>query len=162
LSNPYDLIPTEEGFDFQTPDYHYITYFTDSETALFKNVQLDSLIVIFGFDTRPEVKSMSKINGHVSRKFFDERIQATILLIIQKFFDANPHSILAIVCSTKDDRQRQRKIVFSKWYKSIKMDTIVKTDLNYENVHLSYLYRKGHPFESMLKEEIDILTFGKD
>ena len=103
---------------------------------------------------------MSKINGLVSRKMFDERIAATIFLIIQKFFDANPNGILAVVCSTKDERQRQRKIVFSKWYKST--DAIIKTDLSYQNVHLSYLYRKGHPFESILKKEIDIGTFGKD
>lgn len=112
MSNHYDLSLTKDGkaYQFITDNGdRYVAYFT--EFILQNSNGEDIVLSSFGF-TKETVSSLQK-------ERFDPKVKATILFLIQEFFDKNPGEGVLYICLDNDDKGRNRHITFSKWFREL-------------------------------------------
>jgi Family of unknown function (DUF6169) len=132
---PITLSPNKT-FDFITDaGYTYSIYFNPDQ-QLFNDPILDQYGIYFGFICRPD---------HNSRPF-DPKAGETIMYVIAEFFKNHPQSILAYICSGNNNQERQRQILFSKWYNASPLKAhYTFTKKQFEDIYCGVIYDKNHP-----------------
>lgn len=103
-------------------------------------------IVTFDLDANPYFTAywfnLSNPNGTKSPS--DNKIQETVICIIEEFFRCNPE-ILLYMCSTSDGHQEQRARLFLRWFNSSRQQQryyIKSTDVKGENDESEMNYKE--------------------
>jgi len=113
-------------------------------------------IFLFGF---------SLLNGIDEQRVFDENIAKTICSILMEFF-SNHENVIIFICDSTDKRERQRNIIFNKWFHHFDIDSLFeKIDkvLEYDTLnryYLSLLYRKDNPKKELYLKAFLSMTAG--
>jgi hypothetical protein len=129
-------------------DYTFVTDFGVIYHAYFIDYssQFPDLQNIFSFNIEPE--------GEPAREF-DIRIQHTIVTILASFFSNNTN-VMLIVCDSTDGRERQRKILFDRWYLRYHTSDIIKYDASLETEdYMLYVSLLIHSANPNLKQAVD-------
>ncbi|MGI4874188.1 MAG: DUF6169 family protein [Janthinobacterium lividum] len=102
MSEPYPVTVVDDVFRFTTDHIlHYSARFL--EMPLPADFQLAGLV--FDFSFFPENTAGPA----------DGRIIATLLHLVQRFFDTYPENVLLFICESGDGRQYFRQRLFTKW-----------------------------------------------
>jgi hypothetical protein len=143
LSNHYDLSSTPDGKAYQfitNKGERYVAYFT--EFVLQAPDGKDIVIPSFGFEK--QTITSSKGEG------YDDRVKATILFIIQEFFEKNPDNGVLYLCYNNDGKARNRHITFGKWFREL--------DAAYEKFDSPVAYRSAGLYSSLITSKMSERT----
>jgi hypothetical protein len=161
--SPYPLVLVEKVSDRGTSYEGSITYAFTSE----RNVEYE---LVF----RPDTKYLPPKNPLRNRAYsfileritpgddlMDYRIKPTIQYAIKQAFKTNPDLVLSYQCSTEDDKQYKRALVFRRWFDECKDDY---TALEYSSGRDSFattIYRKDNPMGEWIRKTFDEMFGGK-
>lgn len=153
-SAPYDLVLSESDFMFQTDfGIHYSISFNKED------------IVLGGCETYQLI--IRKIEETRSRH--DPKVEATILAIINEFFQSNLE-ILLYLCDTSDGREESRNRLFLSWFDRHTEEnrfTICQAHATIEDegLYLCIIVDNRHPKLTEIKNDFEekaaLLTEGK-
>lgn len=151
---PYELVLVGDEFTFQTDFHiHYSVSFNKED------------IVLGGCDTYQLI--IRKIEERRSQ--FDPKVEATILAIINEFFQSNSE-VMLYLCDTSDGREESRNRLFLTWfdrYAERNRFTICSAHAKIENetLFLCIVIDNRNPRLQAIKEDFEekaaILTDGK-
>lgn len=151
---PYDLVLSDNSFMFQT-DYgiHYVISFSKED------------IELGGCDTyQLIIRKVEEV-----RSQHDPKVEATILAIINEFFQSNLE-VLLYLCDTSDGREESRNRLFLSWFgKNVAKDrfTICQAHaiIEGEGLFLCIIVDNRHPKLELIKADFEekaaLLTDGK-
>jgi hypothetical protein len=161
-SSPYPCLVTTRAdgrdYEFTTASgAGFVIYFSD-ETDFFDGAAFADAVVSIGF--KPTA-------GRHTRRGFrvptdqDPQLFATIAWAIETYLEQYPHRLIVWVCSTLDDQEVARKLLFDRKYRLWCRQSslaIVKKDLEITARDLMFIvYRADSPFraelEALLPEE---------
>lgn len=150
---PYDLVGTGMDFMFQTDfGIHYSVGFSKED------------ITLAGCDTyQLIIRKIEEI-----KTSHDPKVEATILAIINEFFQSNLE-ILLYLCDTRDGREESRNRLFLSWFDKYEKNrfTICKAHANVEGegLFLCIIVDNRHPkladIQADFQEKADLLTGDK-
>lgn len=148
MLNPYNIIPSENGYTFFT-DYNlsYYVYINQGSKFFVENENLNGITFSFGFQP---------IQDHTANSH-DSRIEQTLISIFSKFFTENKGGILSYICDASDGQELVRLRLFNKWYEKhmsethIKLHVQVKLD-NDSNFCGAIIFLKNNPYSSFIHE----------
>ncbi len=156
----YPVTVNEEGneYSFTTSlGFQYSVYFLPVKEDYFSDYpEMPDDIFLFGF---------SLLNGIDEQRVFDENIAKTICSILMEFF-SNHENVIIFICDSTDKRERQRNIIFNKWFHHFDIDSLFeKIDkvLEYDTLnryYLSLLYRKDNPKKELYLKAFLSMTAG--
>lgn len=140
LRSPYMVWESESGFSFKTDsDIYYSVEFDREDSGLD--------IVAYWFN----LINISQKNSHN-----DEKIQRTVICIIEEFFRQNP-DILLYMCDTADNQQAMRARLFIRWFNHYQGHDqfVIRTatvEGDEESNYVALIVQKSHPaLESILQ-----------
>jgi len=86
----------------------------------------------------------------------DSRISATILEIIIKFIIKDSSAVVHFLCDTDDERQLNRKRLFSRWFSICNMKNWVKYDYDFENAdyNISFIFNSEIYEINVMEQEV--------
>lgn len=89
----------------------------------------------------------------------DSKVSFTILEIIIQFLKVDNSIVLHFLCDSLDQRQLNRKRLFSRWFSICNLDNWIKYDYDFENVayYVSFIYN-SQKYETELIEREILLT----
>ena len=78
-------------------------------------------------------------------------ISHTVAYALNQAFDANPDLIITYICSVKDERQRNRRILFGLWFREHGegFNRVDYTDK--DNIYSAAIFREEHPFKESIR-----------
>lgn len=147
MSLLYSFDVTEDGsYSFiSEQNHHYLIYF--SESTLPDSDGNIHIVYNLGF---------SRDGDHSSTPFsfkYDRIIRATIMSIVNDFFNKNDHRVLIYFCFGDEGYSRQRKIVFNQWCGDLDL-SVEKHDnvIPYENtfVYGSLMIVRDNPLKQLI------------
>lgn len=150
---PYDLVLSGNDFAFQTDlGIHYVISFHKEG------------IVVGGCDTYQLI--IRKVED--MRSPHDPKVEATILAIINEFFQSNME-VLLYMCDTSDGREEFRNRLFLSWFDKYEKDrfTICQAhaEVEGEGLFLCIIIDNRHPKLAVIKADFEekaaLLTEGK-
>lgn len=102
--------------------------------------------------------NVDKITNQVEP--LDIKVSATVSIILKGFLTNVENSVL-YVCSSADNKERQRYLTFDRWYNNSEFkNNIDKLDqVIYDNptAYISILYHKNHPLKYKIKEAFEFI-----
>lgn len=151
----YPITQTSEGYIFITDSQQkYLVYFDQAPIELSDNNYINQRTVYFGFTARPPL-------NHFERKY-DSKVGHTIMKIIADFFEHMPDAILAFICSDDNDQDRNRQVVFSKWFNSYTdKDQYIFSKTTNANTYCGIIVMKKYYKESQIKSWLDNFSLEK-
>lgn len=98
---------------------------------------------------RPLSNPQSRVASRI-----DQQLHTTIVRGIALCFERAPDLILVYVCDMMDGRQRQRSLLFDRWFAEFGdgYQKYAYTDDAY--TYCGLIYRKGHPYADALTEAV--------
>lgn len=142
---PYPLVPIE---DQQSSSLIY-SFETDSQVRYELVFKSDS-------DYLPENSlanfAYSFILTRVSHKTgtVDSRIRDTVVYGLRAAFDANPNLIITYACSTENDQEKQRALLFRRWFLQCGDDYKSIDFSDSKRIYATALYRNDHPAQDQI------------
>jgi hypothetical protein len=120
--------------------------------GIYPDEDLDKLAIYMGFSCVPKLE---KGEGK-----HDPKIGATIMHIIANMFLAYPRYFITYICSSSNGQERQRAILFRRWYNESVLKNKVehKQKKTAENTYCGALYSKNHELKDRMElafEEFD-------
>ena len=98
------------------------------------------------------ILDFSELEGRKSPK--DDKISATIIQIIDDYFNQNPETIIHYVCDSTDGYHRSRSRLFSMWFKNYDRNKINKLKIEHSNQSLEFLYDSSLYDTDVLQEQV--------
>lgn len=144
---PYPLVPIE---DQQSGSIIY-SFETDTQVRY-------ELVFKSDNDYLPENPlanfAYSFILTRVSRKTgtIDSRIRDTVVYGLRAAFDANPNLIITYACSTENDQEKQRALLFRRWFLQCGNDYKSIDFSDSKRIYATALYRNDHPAQDQISE----------
>lgn len=153
----YPITQKSNRYFFVTDSGHTYEVYFDSQKGIFPEGVLDEHAVWMGFVCRPKRTREEKKQGN------DEKIGATIMHLVANLFSQRKWALLIYICSDEDGQDRERSILFKRWYKSSpfkeKIEHLTSTFKN-ENDLVEYggvFFHKKHPNRDEI--ELTLQTF---
>ena len=152
MSLPYSFELTKDGsYNFISEEGHsYLVYF--SESTLPDSDRNIHIVYNLWF---------SRNGDHTCKPFinkYDGKIRATVIFIVNEFFQKNDHRTLIYFCFGDDGYSRHRNIVFNQWCKDLDI-SIEKHNgiILYENNHVygSLIIVKDNPLKSLIVDSFN-------
>ncbi|PYF68468.1 DUF6169 family protein [Pedobacter nutrimenti] len=111
MSNLYDLVEDNSGFQFinnagDEYNVYFVEYYLIDPNHLPDGVKP---IYTIGFNCVRQ-------NPNAKQRF-DNKTKNTILNIFRSFFENHPEDAFIFICDNSDERERQRRITFGKWFR---------------------------------------------
>lgn len=132
----YKLEETEEGYTFTTLNHIIYEMIFRSDADYFPEYDFAESIVSF---------SLTPVHA-VGIPVKDVQIERTVMYALSRTFEANPETILAFTCSTEDDLERHRRILFGRWYQRNGRGYTRLTHNDAANkLYTAVIYRDDHP-----------------
>jgi hypothetical protein len=157
----YEFFEIEPNvYEFNTKNgLIYSVYFIPAKDLYFKEEpNFTESIYIFGFDLITNTNQKLK---------YDPNISSTIIEILKTFFKLNNPAIL-FICDVNDNRQRQRKVAFNKWFKKyneslnfIKLNKEFYID-NENQYYMSLIFNQTNPDRVKIQEVFFKITSSLD
>lgn len=69
---------------------------------------------------------------------------------LQAAFDANPNLIITYACSTENDQEKQRALLFRRWFFQCGDDYKCIDFSGSNRIYATALYRKDHPAQDQI------------
>ncbi|WKN41563.1 DUF6169 family protein [Tunicatimonas pelagia] len=100
------------------------------------------------------------------KHLYDPRVKATILSVINQFFEKNPSGVLIATLESLDHKQQGRKLLFNRWYQTsgvVQEIAMHQATISVEDIQLSHLLliREDNPYYRKVirafKEFIELL-----
>ena len=127
---PYSFTHRENRYVFHTDNsVIYSVEFTD---GAFYFYNLPAHIPVFEFN----IKVLNAVDSIIQP--YDERTEATIVYILNTFFEDNKNSLI-YVCDNMGNRQQARFRKFHSWFKKNKTDSIEKYDVSFTALEMQIL-----------------------
>lgn len=115
MSNHYNLISVPGGYEFTTISGDvYLVYFT--EFSLLNPDDEQNYIETYSFGFNCKRANPDK------RHRFDAKTKATILNILEQYFEEHGEDAFLYICLNTDGLARNRWITFGKWFREIEND----------------------------------------
>lgn len=133
--SPYPLSETSTGFSFITDKgaVYEVAFRDDSDYFPAQSLP----VPVFSF-------TIAHVSGEIGPRDF--RIEATVVNILSRTFDATPKIIITYTCSTENKQGFQRSIAFRRWFSRNKHGFVM---LDYaDNLWHEYaaaIFRENHP-----------------
>lgn len=136
---PYDLVQDGLTYYFVNKDgIKYLAYFADISQYYpqFPNT--------YSFSFEPETPKKHAV---------DNRISATIVEMLRRFFEKEENAMI-MVCDSVDGKEEKRRKIFDHWYKKHADDSILKYDasapLEEYRLFISIYLKKSNPNRELL------------
>lgn len=156
LSNLYNTHLSEQGdYRFQTSagvEYSCVFGISDDRTIYGVSLPVD----VFHF-------AFFRVDDEISPQPIDQKIQQTVVHLINRFFERNDTAILSYVCDGADDNEMKRLRLFERWFIN-NNTTPVKVLFKIEvvpNILGGIILVRDNPFEEKITSiiEKDIAEF---
>jgi hypothetical protein len=148
---PYELQDTEDGYLFTTQGG--VTYKLGFRLDADYFIGHDFAKALLSFSITP-------IEGEVTDK--DPRIEATVADTLRQVFEGDPNTIIAFTCSTEGDQERQRRILFGRWYQNNGdgFTRLTHTDKK-SRLYTAAIFREDHPDRNEIEETFSAVYMEK-
>ena len=73
-----------------------------------------------------------------------------------------PDIVLVYVCDMMDGRQRQRSLLFDRWFREFGAGCCKLVYTNDVETYCGMIFREGHPYTADLKEAVDLYIRNKE
>ena len=77
-------------------------------------------------------------------------------------FERMPDIVLVYVCDMMDGRQRQRSLLFDRWFREFGAGCCKLVYTNDVETYCGMIFREGHPYTADLKEAVDLYIRNKE
>lgn len=135
-------------FTTQSGIAYFATFLSSSHFSAFP--ALDSLLYEFSFDF------MGTGNPPVRH---DPKVGNTVVALAFRFLKQFPDGVLMFVCDPTDARNRQRKILFSKWFRTHGQAEFEKLDVKVvdesHHYYASLIFRQNHPYAAEIVAAVE-------
>lgn len=150
---PYNVF-IEKSFPtfITTSGLRYHVYFYENNSFIEDNPLISGYIWEFGFDFEGVC-----IKGNSN----DLRIAPTICLITKTYLAANEDKVLYVIYDSIDNREKARKKLFTRWFRSVNVGGFEKHDFFFEsevmNIYGSIIIHKDHTFKNIVLKQLNNL-----
>lgn len=92
----------------------------------------------------------------------DQRLHPTIIKSIALSFERLPDIVLVYVCDMMDGRQRQRSLLFDRWFREFGQGYCKLVYTNDVETYCGMIFREGHPYAADMADAVNVYIRDKE